>query len=90
MQVTIMYRNTFTGGDGWRYYPMTVTIADDCPKCGCKRGKPYYYRFCEDGEWFEVEKWENPCGHIDTYKECFFENMELKKRDEQVRQSNSF
>lgn len=73
MKVTIMYRNTFHGGDGWTYYPMRLEIADKCPKCGGERGKPYGYNFHEDGEWFHVEKWENPCGHIDTYREVWHE-----------------
>lgn len=79
MKVTIMYRNNYEGGDGWTYYPLTVVIGETCPVCGKKRGQPYPYRFCEDGEWFTVDKWENPCGHIDKYKDCFLEAKELDK-----------
>lgn len=77
MKVIIMFRNTFNGGDGWTYYPMTVEIDDNCPKCGCKRGKPKHHRFCEDGEWFSVNIWENDCGHVDSYKDCYFEAKQL-------------
>jgi hypothetical protein len=77
MRVTIMYRNTMDGGDGWTYYPMVVEIADNCPVCGCKRGEPKNYYFCEDGEWFEVDTWENPCGHIDKYSDCYRESKSL-------------
>jgi len=54
MKVIIMYRNSFEGGDGWIYYPKHITIGDNCPICNAKRGMPYNYHFCEDGEWFDV------------------------------------
>lgn len=76
MVVTIMYRNTYLGGDGWTYYPMKVEIADECPQCGGPRGEPYAYHFCEDESWYTVDKWDNPCGHIDKYKACYFEARE--------------
>jgi len=69
-----MYRNNFDGGDGWIYHPMRVNIADVCPACGEKRGEPKPYNFCEDGEWFTVDRWDNPCGHVDAYKDCYFEH----------------
>lgn len=78
MVVIIMYRNTYVGGDGWTYYPMTVTIADKCPVCGGPRGPVKYHRFCEDGEWFTVNTWDNPCGHIDKYKDCYNEAKAIK------------
>ncbi len=83
MKVTIMYRNNYEGGDGWTYYPMMVNITDYCPICGRKRGEPKGYNFCEDGEWFHVDKWENSCRHIDKYKDVYFEAKlikELEKR----------
>lgn len=67
MNVTIMYRNDFDGGDGWTYYPLSIKISATCPRCGGKRGDPYPHRFYEDGEWFTVDRWDNPCGHIDKY-----------------------
>jgi hypothetical protein len=76
-EVLIMYRNSYEGGDGWTYYPMKVTINDNC-HCGAKRGDPYSYRFCDDGEWFDVQKWDNACGHIDKYKDCYHEHLALK------------
>lgn len=78
MNVTIMYRNNFDGGDGWAYYPMGIEIGNCCPICGGERGKPYSYRFHEDGDWFVVSKWDNPCGHVDTYGECLKESRRLK------------
>ena len=72
MIVTVMYRNGLT------HYPVTIEINDHCPKCGRKRGKPYPYRFCEDGEWFTVDKWDNPCGHIDYYKDVIKEAQRIK------------
>lgn len=78
MIVTIFYRNNFDGGDGWSYYPKAVQIADNCPQCGAKRGTPYHYRFSEDGEWFDVERWENPCGHLDTYGAAWHEAQAIR------------
>ena len=80
MRVTIMYRNNYDGGDGWTYFPMTIEIADVCPICREKRGTPYPHRFCEDGEWYVVDKWENPCGHLDKYKDCYYEYKKLNKK----------
>ena len=80
INVTIMYRNSFVGGDGWQYYPMRVNISKNCPVCGKPRAKAYPYHFCEDGEWFTVDKWDNECGHIDKYKDCFFESDKLLKQ----------
>lgn len=44
-----------------------VTIPTCCPQCGGTRGTPQPYRFHEDGDWLECDRWSNPCGHIDTY-----------------------
>lgn len=80
MKVTIFYRNNFksVGGDGWTYHPLTIEISDLCPVCRCKRGIPYPYRFCEDGEWFTVDKWDNPCTHIDKYCDVYDESKLLE------------
>jgi hypothetical protein len=80
MNVTIMYRNSYHGGDGWTYYPLLVTIMNNCPKCGAPRGKPKPHNQCEDGEFFCVDVWNNPCGHLDSYKDVYFESRkELTK-----------
>ncbi len=78
MKVKVMYRNNWFGGDGWTYYPMTIEISNKCPICNGLRGKPYLYRFCEDGEWFVVNRWNNSCGHIDFYKNCILEAKNLE------------
>lgn len=79
MIVTVMYRNNWFGGDGWACYPKTIEISNKCPVCGELRGNPYAYNFCEDGEWFTVDKWDNPCGHIDKYADVILEAEELRK-----------
>jgi hypothetical protein len=45
----------------------TVEIADTCPECGGPRGEPRSKRQHEDGEWYSVDVWDNPCGHVDAY-----------------------
>lgn len=59
-------------GDGPGYSGVgivTVTVEARCPLCGGPRGwdtvKPN--RFCEDGEWYTADEWDNPCGHLDLY-----------------------
>jgi hypothetical protein len=47
---------------------VTRDISDSCPQCGQPRGTPHLERYCEDDEWYSVSRWENPCGHLDTYK----------------------
>lgn len=75
-----MYRNNYDGGDGWTYYPMRIEISDNCPICGCKRGEPKWHNQCEDGEWFQVQTWNNPCGHTDYYGDVYRESKELKEK----------
>ncbi len=79
MQVRVMYRNSFEGGDGWTYYPVEVEIGDNCPICGEKRGVPRMQSFCYDGDWYGLSTWSNPCGHIDTYKDVLIEAGYIKK-----------
>lgn len=74
MKVTIMYRNSFEGGDGWTFYPREIEISDWCPQCGIRRGIPYPKQYCEDGEFYTVHNWDNPCGHVDSYKEVYLES----------------
>ena len=84
--MVIMWRNWFEGGDGWTYGARRVEIKDTCPICGGKRGTPYNYAFCEDGEWFNVDRWENPCGHIDSYALCWQEHKELQEQKNETQQ----
>lgn len=78
MKVTIMYRNNWFGGDGWTYYLINIEIMDTCPACGAKRGTPVQRSFCDDGEWYMVDTWINPCGHLDTYKNVYLESLHLQ------------
>ena len=81
MELTIMYRNSFDGGDGWRYYPVTIQVGDECLQCGGPRALPHSYTFCEDGEWFTVDQWDNECGHIETYKSVWDEWQTIQDDD---------
>lgn len=57
----------------------TIEIADTCPCCGGPRGQPYFHRLCEDGEWYDVSRWSNPCGHLDTYAAVIEEARNLER-----------
>lgn len=78
MKVTIMYRNSWYVKGGWIAHPLTVEISDNCPACGGPRGIPYWHRFYETGDWHSVNRWDNPCGHIDKYKAAFEEAKDLQ------------
>jgi hypothetical protein len=45
----------------------TVTISAFCPLDGQRRGTPHSHRFADDGDWYNVDRWDNPCGHTDYY-----------------------
>lgn len=49
---------------------VTVEIADYCPvpDCGAKRGEPFGMNQCDDGAYYWVQGWYNPCGHLDMYE----------------------
>jgi hypothetical protein len=72
-----MYRNNWFGGDGWTFYPVTVDIKDTCPICGGKRGKPKENRYYECGQSYYLHNWDNPCGHVDMYKDVYIEAKHL-------------
>jgi hypothetical protein len=63
----------------WGYGPggapplRTVSIAAVCPVCGGPRGEPRLERYHEDGDWYSVSRWENPCGHVDKYTDVLAE-----------------
>lgn len=44
-----------------------VTIVATCPQCGGPRGEKYDGRIIEDGAYYHVHNWDNPCGHNDMY-----------------------
>jgi hypothetical protein len=69
MNVTVMFR------EGWIRHTLDIEISDKCPVCGGKRGKPYGYNFYDDGDWFWVNRWDNPCGHLDKYADCIKESL---------------
>lgn len=77
MKVSIMYRNSFDGGNGQVYGPKTVVIGDNCPVCGEPRGKPEFHSYWQDGESVVVSTWNNPCGHVDLYRDVWKEHLRL-------------
>jgi hypothetical protein len=67
MHVRVPDRDTTWGSSGPAVVVRSVAIARRCPTCGGPRGHAYPFRFPEDGEWFTVDRWDNPCGHLDLY-----------------------
>lgn len=54
---------------GWLRGTKQVTVEWTCPTCSKEMGKPKLNNFCEDGEWYAVHVWSNPCGHSAKYKD---------------------
>jgi hypothetical protein len=69
MNVNVIKR---TNG-GWNIEIVEIEIADTCPQCGGKRGEPYWHQFHEDGDWYSCQRWDNPCGHLDMYRDVLKE-----------------
>ena len=72
MKVTVRDRSAESAWGSGPINPcvVTVEIADNCPVpgCGAKRGEPRHLRQCDDGAWYSVQVWDNPCGHVDMYE----------------------
>lgn len=81
MVVTVLDREAMNAawgcGPGPGVILRTVRIHDRCPVCGGPRGTPVRRTFCEDGEWYSVDCWENPCGHRDMYADVLIEAVML-------------
>jgi hypothetical protein len=77
MKVIVMYR------EGLDKYPKEIEISDKCPQCGGNRGKPYGFNFYEDGDWFFVNCWKNPCGHVDYYPDVIKEAESSPKKEKE-------
>lgn len=65
--VTIIERH------GWIRRIVRVTVPWTCLECGEPRGEPYNLNMAEDGDYFSVDVWDNPCGHIDKYNDVLAE-----------------
>lgn len=54
-----------------------VTISAYCPACGGPRGERRGLNQCDDGAYYWVEVWDNPCGHVDRYEAVVVEAERL-------------
>jgi hypothetical protein len=64
MIVTIPTKSNHMGNPNNR---VSLRIPNTCPICGGKRGIPYKDYSFDGNRSIEVDRWINPCGHIDTY-----------------------
>lgn len=56
-----------------------VTIPATCRVCGGPRGVPRNMNQADDGAYYSVDVWDNPCGHVDFYSEVVKEADEFAK-----------
>lgn len=66
------------GSGPTRPFVRAVTISAYCPACGERRGKPENANTCDDGEHYSVDRWTNPCGHLDSYADVVTEANALE------------
>lgn len=82
METAITARVRDRGGERpWGHGPTTVavrtvTIGSACPQCGADRGRPVNLNQHDDGVYYSVDVWTNPCGHVDTYTAVLAEAAE--------------
>lgn len=82
MQVTVRDRSTEAawGSSGLTTpHLRTVTISARCPVCDGPRGVPTGLNSCDDGAFYWVQVWDNPCGHVDQYAAVMTEAAALAK-----------
>lgn len=75
MTVTVRDRSAESPWGSGPVNPRTreVTISAYCRTCGGRRGKPKGRNEYDDGAWYWVQTWDNPCGHIDRYADVIAE-----------------
>ncbi len=61
------------GGNGHVPVIRRVEIRDTCIRCGGLRGRKQVHHFAEDGAYYVVDRWDNPCGHVDKYEDVLVE-----------------
>lgn len=71
--MTVTVRDTAAEAANWGrgrggVVTRTVTVSAFCRVCGERRGDPYGHNFYADGDWAWVQRWDNPCGHVDMYE----------------------
>ncbi|MEU1815215.1 hypothetical protein ABZ543_08450 [Streptomyces roseifaciens] len=52
----------------------TVTVAFECPVCGGPRGEAQPYRVTEAYQSYVLDRWDNRCGHVDSYDSVLAEH----------------
>lgn len=82
MTVTIRDRSAERPWGSGPTNPVTraVTISALCPTCGERRGEPTGLNQCDDGAFYWIQVWSNPCGHVDMYADVVVEAARLADR----------
>jgi len=69
MKVKVPVRNSA----GYLTSSKLVAVRKVCPVCGGPRGEARPYLMTEDGWNMSVDRWDNPCGHVDKYADVLRE-----------------
>jgi len=67
--------------EGLDFYVRRVEIAELCPVCGMPRGKNTIHkvRSYDGSRYVTCDGWNNPCGHIDLYRDVRKEALQIAK-----------
>jgi hypothetical protein len=78
MTVTVRDRSAESPWGHGLIQPVTreVEISAFCPKDGQRRGEPRGLNQADDGAYYWVQVWDNPCGHTDMYEDVIKEARE--------------
>jgi hypothetical protein len=60
----------------------TVTIVKTCLVCGGPRGEKDGGHHREDGAYYRIDTWSNPCGHVDYFENVLTEAGVHRKEEE--------
>lgn len=60
---------------------ITLEISDTCPQCGGPRGKVFGTHSFDGSRRLNVDGWNNPCGHVDTYAQVRQEGKQVPYKE---------
>jgi hypothetical protein len=63
------------------FHALTATVPWRCLVCGGPRGEPYKGLSFDGSRRLGVDRWDNPCGHVETY--AFVRKHETLKPSEE-------
>ena len=54
-------------GNGYVIGTKSIVVEWKCPVCSQEMGEPRFWDLVEDGAFYPINIWDNPCGHVVEY-----------------------